>query len=187
VFTTLIRKNGFVCYRKAKYLQNIMEHIQPDPYLPNPNFYFVARRMRLPLNYKSKVSLNSTCDILPNNAAELLLTSRPVERGVRTKGLYSTKHANWNQYTSLGKHCQLIAVILSIGFTSFFVSLTCLAHFSLAYLENSMSISEVARKKSADKISSSTQYRFIILLCTLVLWLLAAIFIYIQSYFGVFI
>jgi hypothetical protein len=98
-----------------------MEHQLPDPYLPNSGIFFFARRMKLPLNFKSKVVFDPICSTISQNAREISVTSRPVIRETGNKGPFSKKFASWEKFKIIGQHAHMISIVVNVEFFIVFV------------------------------------------------------------------
>ena len=106
----------------------------PDAHLPNPDIYFVARRLKLPLNFKSKVVIDPKCSaVIPRNAKEIASVSKPIDRGAEDKGPFSEKFALWENHKNEGHYAHIINIIFNIDFIIVFMLsiLTLITHSSL--------------------------------------------------------
>lgn len=155
-----------------------MEHLLPNPYTPNPRFYFVARRMKLPLSFKSKVRMDPACNTVPTDSKDLGLHSKPPDRGGGENGIYTKKHNLWREFTKKGRDARVTSVVTTVGFGILFVFLIYGFHMGLLSFKSA---------SDTEDGSAHSRARGFVLQLVVALCILVAGFVCIQTNFGVFI
>ena len=183
VFTALLRKNGFVCLRKDIYLQNRFEKLLPDRSQPSNHYFFAARRMRLPLAFKSRIKWNEDCTTVTMDAKPLL---HEVERPVNRGGL--TPMQNFKYYSQYSYAGYVASITCNVGFIGATIALCIVFESILRVRENFSSTSSDANGADADKVLrvrlQRNRRRY---LHWIILFLLSVVtFLYLQVHYSLF-